>query len=104
MKRDKNYILKMLRSQAKEWMLEPRWKMPREEFNWRSYYNYHIEEIIRKISENQTPPITTVTIYLRYMRHYAIMHSNHSDIFKAGEDAALNILDLLQALEEKEAI
>ena len=99
---DKNYILEVIRSQTREWMLEPRWGLKREEFKWRSYYNESIEEIIREIRDNVTPPEITINIFINRMCHYAIMHPENKDMFVASVEAASNILDFLNALTKEE--
>lgn len=101
---DKNYILKVLRSQTDEWKREPRLGLPRGVFEHRSYYNFGISEALRDIRENKTPPITTIKIFIHKMRTYANKNYLNKDMFIASVEAGEDILELLNAmtLEEEE--
>lgn len=95
-----DYILSAIREYADEYLKEPAWRLPKDWFKHISYSRWAVEEILKSIENSKiTSPITVVENFIRKMDDFSCSNQETSIIFSVAHDLAVDILDVLIALD-----
>ncbi len=100
---DRDYILSVLKEKAIEYRRVPRWGLPKELFEFRSYHNWAVDELLDEIASSDKDPMEVTTDFVNRMVGFACDARTDSAkfMFSTALDAGEWILDILCELEEQ---